>query len=96
MVGVCPPQTPGQTKNPLCVLRISGPVLVCSVQRTLVQTCIDTAALRGTRLSEARLIFMVLIMSMQRMGVSRAMITRSKIPPVRYKEPNTIAVGRTR
>ena len=54
-------------KNPLCVLRISGPVLVCSVQRTLVQTCIDTAALRGTRLSEARLIFMDLIMSTERM-----------------------------
>ena len=64
-----------KTRNPLCVVRISGPVLVCSVQRTLVQTCIYTAALRGTRLSEARLIFMVLIMSTQRM-VFAAMITR--------------------
>ena len=51
-------------KNPLCVVRISGPVLVCSVQ---LQTCIYTAALRGTRLNEARLIFMVFIMSTQRM-----------------------------
>ncbi len=50
-----------------CVVRISGPVLVCSVQKTLFQTCIYTAALRGTRLSEARLIFMVVIMSTQRM-----------------------------
>src|SRR5688572_24303725 len=41
----------GQTKKPAVRGRISGPVLVCSVQ-----TCIYTAALRGTRLSEARLI----------------------------------------
>jgi hypothetical protein len=45
-------------------VRISGPVLVCSVQ---LQTCIYTAALRGTRFSEARLLFMFLIMSTQNM-----------------------------
>jgi len=71
-------------KSPPCVVRISGPVLVCSVQ---LQTCIYTAALRGTRFSEARLIFMVLIMSMQNMVFAGDDSTAPSRPPSRRGFP---------
>ena len=45
----------------------AGPVLVSSVQLSLFQTLMHTAALRGTRFSEARFVFMDLIMSTKRM-----------------------------